>query len=858
MIKKILKGLGIFILVVLIALIAIPFLFEDKIKEMIAETINKNIDATVSFADVDLSLIKSFPQANVTVDSLKIINKAPFAGDTLVYLGQLNLQMSVRELFKDKTEAMQVESISTRDGVINILFDKNGVGNFDIAIENAEKKNAGKSDPLVFDVQDYQLHNIRFQYFDEKSKIRMVIDSLDHTGSGDFSSSKLDLNTKSSAKLSLDVDKTNYMNGIKLSLDAVLGIDLEKSIYTFRQNKAMINELPLTFDGSIALLEAGQQYNLSFKTPTSSFKNFLGLVPSAYAGNLEKVQTTGDFVVSGTANGIYSDTTVPKFNVAIASNNASFRYPDLPKGVQNIVIDTKIINETGVLNDTYVNMDKLSFKIDQDVFNAKGNIRNITENPLVTADLDGTINLANITKAYPVKLDKPLSGVLVADVSTKFDIQSVEKSQYEKMQNSGQITLTGFRYLDESNKAIDINRAALEFTNTRINLQELLAKTGRTDLKVSGILENFYGFLLKDQELKGNFTLSSNQFAVADFMTASTPEQAKATPSEAVKIPAFLNCTLTANANTVLYDNLTLKDVSGKIAIKDQKVTLSNIKSSIFGGLITASGDVSTKGTTPVFNMDLGLNSVSIQDTFTQLEMLEKIAPIAGVINGKLNSKIRLSGNLDSKEMTPNLTTLTGNMTAQLLSTTINEKNSTMLTKLDETLKFVDLKKLNLNDLKAALTFDNGAVVVQPINLKYQDISINVGGKHGFDQTMAYNVKFDVPAKYLGTEANKLLAQLGPADAAKIKNVPITAGLSGTFSNPKITTDMQQAVTNLATQLVKYQRDKLIRQGTSALGNVLNPNKPKDSTAAASPATQNEVIKTKAQSILKGLINKKK
>jgi hypothetical protein len=45
---------------------------------------------------------------------------------------------------------------------------------------------------------------------------------------------------------------------------------------------------------------------------------------------------------------------------------------------QNIIIDSKIINETGVLNDTAINLD-MSFRIDQDIFNAKANIRNITE-----------------------------------------------------------------------------------------------------------------------------------------------------------------------------------------------------------------------------------------------------------------------------------------------------------------------------------------------------------------------------------------------------------------------------------------------------------------------------------------------
>src|SRR5690606_25531061 len=179
---------------------------------------------------------------------------------------------------------------------------------------------------------------------------------------------------------------------------------------------------------------------------TSSFKNFLGLVPEAYSGNLATVKTEGDFTVKGKVNGMYTDTTVPKFNLAIASNNASFKYPDLPKSVQNIIIDTKIINETGILNDTYVNLDKLSFRIDQDVFDAKANIKNVVENPLIKADLKGTINLSNFAKAYPVKLDVPLSGILKANVTTRFDMKAVENSQYEKIDNSGSMSIAGFTY----------------------------------------------------------------------------------------------------------------------------------------------------------------------------------------------------------------------------------------------------------------------------------------------------------------------------------------------------------------------------------------------------------------------------
>jgi hypothetical protein len=866
MLKKILKITAIVFVVFIAALFAIPYFFKDQIKAKISEAINESVDAKVSFADADLSLFKNFPNASVGIDKLVIINKAPFEGDTLVSLGKLNLKMSIKELFKGKDEPLNIEGISSENGLINIIFNKDGVGNFDIALkdkEKTEKEEASK--PLALKIQNYKIENFTFRYIDQGSKIKMVIDSLNHEGTGDFTNSKLDLNTKTTANVSLDMDKVNYMKNIKLTLDAVLGIDLEKSKYTFKENKALINQLPLEFDGFIQMVEAGQIYDLKFKTPTSSFTNFLGLIPSAYSSGLDGVKTTGDFTVAGFAKGELTDKTVPKFNIAIASNNASFQYPNLPKSVQNIVIDTKIINETGILNDTYVNLDKLSFRIDQDVFSAKANVKNITVNPIVDAALKGTINLANLSKAYPIKIDKPLAGILKADVTTNFDMTSVEKSQYQNIKNAGTMSLSGFKYTDENNKSMNISTALVEFNPSRINLKKFDATTGKSDISINGVLENFYGFMFKKQELKGNFNMSSNQLAVDDFMTsgepAKTDTKTPAKPAEAMKIPAFLNCTLNAKANTVLYDNLKLKDVAGKLIIKDEKATLENFKTSIFGGSIGLNGTVSTKEKVPTFDMNLGFNQVDIAQTFTQLDMMKKIAPLAGIINGKLNSTIKLNGNLDANELTPDLKSISGDLLGQLLSTTVNAKNSTVLNSLTSNIKFLDASKLNLNDLKMALSFDNGKVNVKPFDIKYQDIKVTVGGTHGFDQSMNYNLKLDVPAKYLGTEANALIAKMSPADAAKLDNIPVNAMLTGNFSNPKVSTDMKSAVSSLTTQLVNQQKEKLTQKGASALTDLINKNtKAKDTTKAAATEKEqkNQEATKKASDLLNGLFKKKK
>ncbi len=825
MLKKIVKGLGIFMLVSIIVLAIAPLLFKDKIKASVLKTMNKNVDAVLAFNEVDLSLLKNFPKASIIISDLSIVNKASFENDTLFYANSFVLKMSIKELFKDEGNSINIESFSSKNAILNIIFNKEGLGNYDIALKNNEEIKDSEKNTLAINFQNYNIENLKFTYTDEGSNMALVLDSIYHDGRGDFKNKLLDLTTETTANLSFSMDNKSYIKNMALSLDAVLGLDLENSTYSFKENKALINQLPLEFDGFIQMEDKGQKYDLKFNTPTSSFKNFLGMIPESHSGNLNQVKTSGDFTVNGIVKGTLSETTIPTFNVEIVSNNASFQYPNLPKSVQNINIDTHIVNNTGTLNDTYVNLDKLSFTIDQDVFNAKATIKNITENALINAELKGIINLVNVTKAYPIKLENPLTGILKADVVTSFDMNSLEKGQYQNIQNSGNISLTDFNYEGpEMANSFKINEAAIAFKPTQIRLNKLNAETGSSDLQVSGTLDNFYGFIFKNQVLKGNFNLTSNKFVVTDFMTTSTTDTISQKTSEEIKIPSFLDCTFSAKATTVIYDNLNLKEVSGNLIIKNESVLVKNLKMNVFGGKIGLNGTVSTKESTPKFNMDLGLNEVNIAESFSQLDMLKSIAPIANTINGKLNSTINLSGDL-TNNMTPDLKTISGNLIGELLNTKINPTNSQLLSTLSSNVKFIDVEKLNLDDIKMLLAFKNGQVEVKPFSLKYQDIAMEIDGSHGFDQSMNYTIKFDIPAKYFGTEVNSLLAKLTPSDASELENIPVNAVLSGNFTNPVISTDIKQVSTNIASQLLQMQKGKLINQGTDALTKFLGNTK---------------------------------
>lgn len=841
--KKIALWVGGIIVGLFLLLLAAPFLFKGKIQDLVLKTINDNLTATVSFDKVNLSLLKNFPKATVTIDGLTIVNNEPFAGDTLLHAKTIGLQMSVMELFNGADKPMNIQEILLKDAAINVLVNEQGIANYDIALKDEEDKEEeeDKEDkPFSLALQHYQIENTKITYTDLSSKMQFVMDEFNHEGKGNLTANVLDLDTKSKAKVSFVLDGTSFLNQVQLSLDAMIGMDMDQQIYTFKENKALINQLPLQFDGQIQLLENGQAFDLSFATPDSDFKNFLGLIPEAYAGGLKGVTTTGDFRVGGKVKGNLTETTIPTLAIEMAANKASFKYPDLPKAVEQIALDMKVVNTTGWMKDTYVDLNKLSFKIDQDVFNASANIKNLSENPLVDAKLNGVINLANVTKAYPVKMDTPLTGILKANVSTNFDMNSVEKSQYQNIRNAGDISLTNFHFAsDAMAKPLDIKEAAISFNPNHVSLNKFALVTGQTDVAADGRLDNLYGFLFNKQTLKGNFNVRSTNFILADLLkedtaTATTDkpkeDKAKSTAStEALKIPAFLDCTINADAKTVVYDNLTLKNVKGRLIVKEETARLENMTTDIFGGKLAFAGDVSTKGTQPKFNMDLGLKTLDIKETFTQFEFLKKIAPIAGIIAGNINATIQLDGQLEGSDFSPIMNTLSGDLTGDILNSQVNVANSKLLSSLDSAVKFIDLSKLDLNNKRIHLKFKDGKVQVSPFDLKVKDMNVQISGEHGFDQQMNYALDFKVPAKMLGSDVANLLSKLSPQESAKYEAIPVKVDLTGNFSAPKVGTNMNEVVTNLTKQIAEDQANKYIDKGKDALKDLLSGgNKNKD------------------------------
>jgi hypothetical protein len=110
-------------------------------------------------------------------------------------------------------------------------------------------------------------------------------------------------------------------------------------------------------------------------------------------------------------------------------------------------------------------------------------------------------------------------------------------------------------------------------------------------------------------------------------------------------------------------------------------------------------------------------------------------------------------------------------------------------------------------------------VLVKPFPLKVKDIEMQIGGMHGFDQSIEYIVQMKVPRKYLGTQGNSLVNNL--ASQANNKGIPVKLGdvvnlnikMGGSLANPSIQTDLKEvagdAVQDLKQQATSFAQQKI-------------------------------------------------
>lgn len=807
--RKFLIFLGVLIGLIIVSLVLVPILFKDDIKAALDKELDKSLNAKVVLNEdkLSLSLIKDFPDVSVTIGDFAIINKAPFEGDTLFYAGELNAGLNLFSLFGDQ---IQINKIGIKNPVVNILYNKDGAANYDITKSTGEAENPADSSASSVDIgiQQWSIENGRVVYWDQGGDMKMVIEGLNHQGSGDFSKNIFDMETSSSIDaLSFWYEGDNYLNRKKVQADIIMAMDLDNMKFTFKDNTVKLNDFAFGFDGFFAMPTDDYQMDIKFASQDNSFKSLLSLVPGMYSPALKDLDTKGTLAFNGFVKGIYNDNTMPAYGVNLEVKNGYVKSTQVPLPVEQIMMAMKVNSSDGTPAHTTIDIPNFSMKLDKDKFTANAHIQNL-DNPSWKLKADGTLNLDMLGKFVPESAYK-ISGQIVAALETEGNYAAIENEQYDKIKANGSLQMNRFQYEDADYGTLEITKAVTSFNPKEIRLADLSGKIQDSDFKVSGYLQNYLAYALEDNAvLTGQMQLTSSKLNLNPFMTSDSAatETADTAALEVVEIPKNIDFTFDATMDKVLYDNLELNDMRGTLLVKDGILKMKDLRFNTLGGKFAINGAYNSQDIAqPFFNMDLKIEDLSIPKAYKNFVTVQKLAPIAQAINGNFSTDFAIGGMLQ-QDMMPDLTSLTGAGLFKIVQASVTQ-NSKLVSGITSLTKLKGADQVSLKDVIMNAEIKDGRLFVKPFDVKFGDYKATVGGSNGIDGSLDYNVSMKVPTGAAGQAANQAIASLlGNNKFSVGDEVTLNFAVGGNYNDPKVKlgkTTAESSGGNTATQAVK-------------------------------------------------------
>ena len=833
--KTFLKIFGALVVLIVAAMIVLPMIFKDDLIAMAKEESNNAVNAKIDFGDFNLSLFRSFPDFFFSIEDVSVSGIDEFEGVELARIGELDLVIDLMSVIKG--ESIQLKRISLVEPNINILVLENGMANYDIAKTDStdvqdeeEDEDDGEGAAFKMDLKEISIVDGIFVYEDRTMPMSMGLHDLDLSLSGDMTASQTNLQTHGEvADVDFYFDGIGYIRDAKVVLDAGIGMNLDEMKFTFLDNKLKLNELPLSFEGWLAMPNDAIDMDFKYAASETEFKEILSMIPAEFAKDLEGVETSGSLALDGYVKGTYLDSILPAFGVNLAVNDGMFKYPDLPKSVDKINVKASVESADGDLDHTIVDVSNFSFVMADNPFRFDLYVSEPMSDPFVRSNMDGKIVIDNIKDVIPLPEGDELAGTFIAKINLEGRISTLEKEQYEDFKAEGNLEVNQFHYASDSlDYPIDVKQAKFRFTPAFAELSGLDMLIGKSDLKANGRLENFLGYALTDKAtLKGNLNLASNMLDLNELSGSQDEEEdeegegsetaeADSTENmEALLLPKRIDFTTTASIGQLIYVDIVIKNINGAIVLKDEKLSLTNTNMELLDGKMMMNGYYETTDSLrPTFDFGMDIDGFDVKQTSEKFVSIEKLAPIIKHSTGKYSTDLKVNGAMDSG-MNPIYESFNGK--GSLLTQNIKIEDFKPLVQVSKAIKYNDLNPLAVNDVNIKFTIAGGKVFVEPFDLKVGNSKVTISGYNALDQSINYTLDFEIPRKEFGGAANSaldgLLSQASSkgVDVNVADKISIAVKVEGTVNEPKIKTDFSSSAKN-AKEAIKDQAKEMLEE----------------------------------------------
>ncbi|MDB5087291.1 MAG: hypothetical protein JWR09_1285 [Mucilaginibacter sp.] len=483
------------------------------------------------------------------------------------------------------------------------------------------------------------------------------------------------------------------------------------------------------------------------------------------AGNLvADLQTNGKYLP---AKKIYPTT---KINVQLKDGVIQTKY--YPHPIQNIQVNTNIVNSTGTLAGMNVNIKPVSFVFEGKPFTFRANLKNFNNIEYNIAS-QGTLDVGKIYQVFAVK-GYNVKGQIKTKLSLKGKQSDAAAGNYAKLNNSGSMQVKELAVKsDLFPKPFLIKNGTFSFKQDKMNFDAFTATYGKSIITLNGALSNVIEYATKPGAiLKGDLNFGSPNIVADDFMAfASASPTQSGHPGSAstgvIMVPKTLDLNFTADVKKVKYNGLELTDAKGQLAITNGKIVLKQTGFTIIGAPVTMDATYSSQSAKKAtFDYHISAKEFDIKRAYNEIKLFHDMASSAKSAEGLVSLDYQLSGRLNSN-MYPVYPSLKGGGTLSVKKVSVHGFHlfGAVGNKTDHKIDSGDVSKVNIET-----TIANNIITIKQTKMRMAGFRLKFSGQVSFDNVLNLQFRlglppfgiFGIPMTITGTQANPKI-RLGKA-----------------------------------------------------------------------------------------------
>jgi len=493
------------------------------------------------------------------------------------------------------------------------------------------------------------------------------------------------------------------------------------------------------------------------------------------AVGLEEVAFGGALEYRAKLDGIYDSAkrTIPVGNIFVKWSNGSVFSNIHTSRITDLNASVMIESPDGTYAGTRAELRPVWFVFDGKPFNLEASLKNF-DNLQYDIVSKGDLDLTNIYKLLGIT-GAAIDGYLLSDLSLKGNQADAKAGAINKLQNSGTLELRSFRYKSDSYAMpFQIPLAALRIDGDKAWLDRTTVKSGESSITLEGYASNFMGYYFEGGSLSGQMKISSDKLALEDFMPVEAEEpaivsdSAKGTPapvasSGVIQLPERMALTLDARIKELTYDSILVKNLRGRVAMRDKEMQLTGGRLNIAGAAFSLNARYAPESINEAdFSFAVKADSFNIRKAYNEIPMIRELFTSAASMNGDVSMKYDIAGKLDAN-MSPVLPSLKGG--GQIVLNDIKVKGLKVLGAISKATGRDSLNNPSLKGVVIKSTISNNIIKIERTRMRVFGFRPRFEGEASLDGRL--NIRFRLGLPPLG-----------------IIGIPIT--ITGTMDNPKI------------------------------------------------------------------------